>query len=93
MNNQSLRFLFLMDPYASLNLETETSLLCMNELMARGHRVYWLEETGLYLTNGIVKGQVNEVITTTPATDTSPVEDVAEFDRNILDEELVEVIS
>tara|TARA_B100001971_G_C18189546_1_gene537764 strand:+ start:249 stop:1265 length:1017 start_codon:yes stop_codon:yes gene_type:complete len=66
MNNQSLRFLFLMDPYASLNLETETSLLCMNELMARGHRVYWLEETGLYLTNGIVKGQVNEVITTAP---------------------------
>ncbi len=37
--------------------------------------------------------EVNEVITTTPATDTSPVEDVAEFDRNILDEELVEVIS
>ena len=66
MHNQNLNFLFLMDPYETLNLETETSLLCMDELMARGHRVYWLEERDLFLSGDIVKGQVRRVVATDP---------------------------
>ncbi len=42
-------FLFLMDPYSSLNLETETSLLIMQELKDRGHAVFWAEANALYL--------------------------------------------
>lgn len=49
IKNQNLSFLFLMDRYESLNLETETSLLCIDELTARGHRVYWLAESALSL--------------------------------------------
>lgn len=37
------RLLFVMDPYASLNLATETSLLLMQELLDRGHAVDWIE--------------------------------------------------
>jgi glutathione synthase len=37
------RLLFVMDPYASLNLATETSLLLMQELIDRGHAVDWIE--------------------------------------------------
>jgi len=66
MNNNKLQFLFLMDPYETLNLDTETSLLCMDELMARGHQVYWLEQSDLHLANGIVMGQVSRVIATDP---------------------------
>ena len=50
-----------MDPYASLNLETETSLLLMTELKAQGHRVYWTEMDRLYLDNGKLRGRVSEV--------------------------------
>ena len=43
---------FLMDPYQTLNLETDTSLLCIDELQRRGHRVFWLETANLDLVNG-----------------------------------------
>ncbi len=85
MNDHSLRLLFLMDGYESLNLATETSLLCMDELMARGHHVYWLEETDLLLTNGVLKGQVRRVIATQPfrlAADDE--EELAEFDALVI---------
>ena len=36
-----------MDPYETLNLETETSLLMMGELMKLGHQVDWVEMEGL----------------------------------------------
>ena len=35
------KFLFIMDPYETLNLETETSLLLMQELIDRGQAVFW----------------------------------------------------
>lgn len=47
--SESFSFVFLMDPYNSLNLATETSLLLMQELITRGHCVYWLQEEGLSL--------------------------------------------
>ncbi len=59
--NTSYRFLFLMDPYPTLNLETETSLAMMAELLTRGHRVFWLEEPELYLNEGTPWGRVSEV--------------------------------
>jgi len=37
------KFLFVMDPFESLNLETETSLILMQELIERGQRVFWLQ--------------------------------------------------
>ena len=61
MNNTNYSFLFLMDPYATLNLETETSLALMAELLERGHAVYWLEESGLRLENGLPWGEISEV--------------------------------
>ena len=59
-------FLFLMDPYPTLNLETETSLALMTELLSRGHRVYWLEESDLYLDVGKPRGHVAEVTNVQP---------------------------
>ena len=55
------RFLFLMDPYVSLNLETETSLTLITELLGRGHKVYWLEESGIFLADGVPHGSIAEV--------------------------------
>lgn len=43
------RFLFIMDPFETLNLATETSLLLMEELLARGHEVLWSELSDLVL--------------------------------------------
>ncbi|MDT8447267.1 MAG: hypothetical protein RRB13_10295 [bacterium] len=57
---------FLMDPFASLNLETETSLLFMEELLRRGHRVFWAEARGLCLDNGKLLGQVAPVQSVKP---------------------------
>ena len=39
-----VNFLFIMDPYETLNLETETSLLLMQELLERDQGVYWLQQ-------------------------------------------------
>jgi glutathione synthase len=47
--HQPRRFLFVMDPFETLNLATETSLLFMEELLARGHEVLWAEVDGLIL--------------------------------------------
>lgn len=50
------KFLFLMDPYDTLNLETETSLLLMDELKQKGHAVHWVEPPSLYLLDDQVMG-------------------------------------
>ena len=60
------RFLFLMDPYPTLNLETETSLLLMNELLARGQSVFWLEASDVYLRGNRVYGRAAPVTRTQP---------------------------
>lgn len=46
---QAHRFLFVMDPFETLNLTTETSLLLMEDLLARGHEVLWAELSDLVL--------------------------------------------
>jgi len=57
---------FLMDPYPTLNLDTETSLLCMDELLKRGHEVYWLEQENLSLHKNQLSGLVARVLSTNP---------------------------
>ena len=57
---------FLMDPYQTLNLETDTSLLCIDELQRRGHRVFWLETANLDLVNGELQAGLREVLATSP---------------------------
>jgi glutathione synthase len=47
--NTAAKFLFVMDPCETLNLETETSLLLMQELIERGQGVYWLQQEDLSL--------------------------------------------
>lgn len=44
-------FAFVMDPFETLNLETETSLLFMEELLGLGHAVLWIEQEALTLEN------------------------------------------
>jgi len=56
-----MKFVFVMDPYETLNLETETSLLLMDELLARGHRVFWLGQEDIFLQHHIPMGLVAEV--------------------------------
>jgi len=60
------RFLFIMDPPDTLNLETETSLLLMQELMNRGHVVFWLQQEDLVLRQDQPMGRVYPVIATEP---------------------------
>jgi glutathione synthase len=55
-----------MDPYETLNLETETSLLIMQELIARGVQVTWLEEHGIGLRDGHLHGETREVLSIEP---------------------------
>lgn len=57
---------FLMDPYDTLNLDTETSLLLMDELMCRGHVAYWIEQPALSLRNGRLEGRLTRVQSTAP---------------------------
>jgi len=59
-------FLFIMDPYETLNLATETSLLLMQELIERGHCVYWLQQEDLALVHDQPMGQVYPVIGVDP---------------------------
>lgn len=59
-------FLFIMDDYGSLNLETETSLLLMQELLDRGHSVSWLQDDELALANNQPVGLVAPVLSTSP---------------------------
>ena len=59
--NVPAKFLFIMDPYDTLNLETETSLLLMQELLERGQLVYWLQQEGIALEHDQPMGQVYPV--------------------------------
>lgn len=51
------RFLFVMDPYDSLNLDTETSLLLMQALIDRGQTVFYLPYEDLALIDGKPAGR------------------------------------
>lgn len=55
------RFLFVMDPYATLNMATETSLLLMRSLLQRGHQVWWTEVSDLMLQQGRVHAYAKPV--------------------------------
>jgi len=55
-----------MDPYEKLNLETETSLLLMQELIERGQGVYWLQQEGLALVHDQPMGLAFPVTSTGP---------------------------
>jgi glutathione synthase len=57
-----------MDPYSTLNLDTETSLLCMDELLKRGHEVFWLEQDKLSLRNDNLIGKSARVVSVSPFT-------------------------
>ena len=59
--NTTARFLFVMDPYESLNLETETSLLLMQALIDRGQTVFYLPYRDLGLLDGSPMGRVHAV--------------------------------
>jgi glutathione synthase len=64
--NTPVKFLFIMDPYEKLNLETETSLLLMQELIERGQGVYWLQQEGLALVHDQPMGLAFPVTSTGP---------------------------
>ncbi len=55
-----------MDPADTLNLETETSLLLMQELIGRGHAVHWLQLEDLSLQHNRPVGKVSRVIAAEP---------------------------
>jgi len=61
-----MKFCFWMDPYQSLNLETETSLLMINSLLSRGHQVDWVQIEGLALHQDRLMGEVRQVNSTAP---------------------------
>ena len=67
------KFLFVMDPYETLNLETETSLLLMQELISRGHGVYWLQQEDLALVHSQPMGLVFPVTGAEPLQRAEPV--------------------
>jgi glutathione synthase len=64
--NTTARFLFVMDPLETLNLETETSLVLMQDLIRRGHCVYWLQQEDLALVHDEPMGLVFPVTGTDP---------------------------
>ena len=66
LNSAPHKVCFLMDPYHTLNLATETSLLCMDELMQRGHQVFWLEQDKLSLRKDYLVGKGARVVSTSP---------------------------
>ncbi|SDD41011.1 hypothetical protein [Kordiimonas lacus] len=61
-------FLFIMDPAETLNLETETSLLLMDELITRGVAVYWAEVDDLILRQNTLLVQARRVEAAMPLT-------------------------
>lgn len=89
-------FLFVMDPYPTLNLATETSLLLMEELLARGQRVHWAEMADILLVDGEVRVSARAVRQVAPLMldPAAPLADAAldavlirkdpPFDRNYL---------
>lgn len=60
------RILFVMDPYETLNQDTETSLLLMQSLITRGACVYWCEPRDLLLESGILSGWLSPVVQVYP---------------------------
>jgi glutathione synthase len=64
--------LFIMDPLDTLNLETETSLLLMGELMERGHKVLWCEADDLMLEGAMLLAQARQVLNAEPLTTSEP---------------------
>ena len=70
--NTSASFLFIMDPYETLNLETETSLLLMQELLNRDQQVFWLQQEDLALQHDQPMGRVFQVTGTNPLQMTEP---------------------
>ena len=76
-----MKFLFLMDPYDTLNLETETSLLLMDELKQKGHDVYWIEPPSLYLMDDKVMGSPCLLKSVSPfSLEAAKEQSLAEFD-------------
>ena len=71
--NTPAKFLFVMDPYEKLNLETETSLLLMQELIERGQGVYWLQQEDLSLVHDQPVGLVFPVTGVEPLQRGEPV--------------------
>jgi glutathione synthase len=71
--NTFAKFLFVMDPYETLNLETETSLLLMQELIERGKGVYWLQQEDLSLVHNQPMGFVFPVTGVEPLQRAEPV--------------------
>jgi glutathione synthase len=60
------KFLFVMDPFETLNLETETSLVLIQDLIERGQSVYWLQQEGIALVHDQPMGLVSRVTGTDP---------------------------
>ena len=60
------KFLFIMDPFETLNLATETSLLLMQDLIERGQSVCWLQQEDLALVHDQPMGLVFPVTGTEP---------------------------
>lgn len=75
------RFLFVMDPFETLNLATETSLLFMEGLLARGHKVLWTEIDDLVLRQDKLFADVKQVSNVAPIT----FEDAGEIAVNDVD--------
>ncbi len=49
-----MKLLFILDPYASLNIKKDTSVAMMQEAAARGHTLYVCQQQSLFLRNEIV---------------------------------------
>jgi len=60
------RLLFVMDPYAGLNLETETSLLLIEELLARGQQAWWAEPADIDLDGDRLRIHARQVLELSP---------------------------
>ena len=82
--NTTARFLFVMDPYKSLNLETETSLL-MQALIDRGQAVFYLPWQDLGLIDGAPRGRVHAVRHAEPYRPAAPTwMDLNRFDAVVI---------
>ncbi len=66
MPGANWRFLFIMDPFETLNLETETSLLLMEELLKRQQEVYWTEVGGLALNQATLMVKASQLRSVEP---------------------------
>ena len=83
--NTTARFLFVMDPYESLNLETETSLLLMQALIDRGQTVFYLPWQDVGLIDGAPRGRVHAVRHAEPYRPAAPTwMDLNRFDAVVI---------